>query len=109
MDRVTTTAHSRDKVTQTFAVYNHQTTQIITSVSLATTRREKVVLSSSAALDLANNSNVYFRVNTRDDKKKKKTNTREQRKMKWGEEGYERPGAERMKGREKTDNHSFAG
>lgn len=29
--------------------------------------------------------------------------------MKWGEEGYERPGAERMKGREKTDNHSFAG
>lgn len=41
--------------------------------------------------------------------KKKKTNTREQRKMKWGEEGYERPGAERMKGREKTDNHSFAG
>lgn len=72
VDQVTTTAHSRDKVTQTFAVYNHQTTQIITSVSLATTRREKVVLSSSAALDLANNSNVYFRVNTRDDKKKKK-------------------------------------
>lgn len=27
--------------------------------------------------------------------------------MKWGEEGYKRPGAERMKGRENTENHSF--
>lgn len=40
-------------------------------------------------------------------KKKRRKKTREQKKMKWGGEGYKGLEAERMKGRENTRNHAF--
>lgn len=43
------------------------------NVSLAMTSRGKVIFNSSGVQDFANNSGVYFRVNSRGDQRDKRT------------------------------------